>query len=500
MAQYAKYFVDIVRSWAKNLVERDGLHVNDPVTYKVLVDELFSQNGSSLLMDLLGFMDRNTQGRWQQQNAISESELNAVIDAWLRNAVPFIRGEIAKASGRQSQPIGMGMPGGFGYTPPQIVNPTAMMYDSPQRPTSRATSQFGDTLVNDFTSQAEDTSDYELPRQVNLELRKATNAELQATQGGIVEVSNYYTGEHDRTRILTAEISLRVPQNSGHEAARDVFQTAPQEVIRGTHVNIIRYEELFHIPMGYTTFSTLADEVWTAFSKDNGGWREANKVLGTRPRGEWNVLDKSLCQLLNPAMARRIRSSQISIPPIIGISSIDDLASMDDRNANYPVARHPNYWSTFDSVVTSVFKHMFNPKNRIGPEDVHFGDFVHCDDVLFYDNGHSKYDYGVFSERVDRQEFINRMLAENTVVRIPSSVLMTNAIDPRLIARVKKGDQWSQIILHTVNTVGTAMLNKIEYLKRFEVGSVICLEKTGFQPIGQIRIGRTLEEDVVLLP
>jgi len=58
-----------------------------------------------------------------------------------------------------------------------------------------------------------------------------------------------------------------------------------------------------------------------------------------------------------------------------------------------------------------------------------------------------------------------------------------------------------QLLLSKTQTVGTALLGKLDFVKRNEIESVICLDSTVspndyFQ---HINLGRTLDEDIVLI-
>jgi hypothetical protein len=210
-------------------------------------------------------------------------------------------------------------------------------------------------------------------------------------------------------------------------------------------------------------------------------------------------MDKALCRLINPSINRRMRSSDDPRALILGIENLDDLSVMDDRNANFAIAKHSKYWPTFNKIVEAAVNDLFDPDNVVKPTDVNFGDFVHCKAISFWSDGHSKYDYGTFPERVDQQQFITKMMAANTVVRVPKAAVLTNALDPRLIAKIQAGAPADQTPVHSVNTVGTALLNKVKYLERAEVDAVLCLEQTGWRPLGQLKLGRTLDDDLLLL-
>ena len=210
-------------------------------------------------------------------------------------------------------------------------------------------------------------------------------------------------------------------------------------------------------------------------------------------------MNDALCKILNDAIYRRLRTTPGAI--IEGIESLDDLSTLDDRNSRLTVARHANYWSTFNNLVTLSVERLFDQKALVRPVDVNFGDFIHCDAVQYYADGRSKYDYGTFTEKVDRDHFIEKILETNTVIRIPRTIILTNALDPRLVSDVQRLNDPRGILLNTINTVGTTLIDMLDYPKRDTIEGVVCLEKGGSPDryCERINLGRTLDSDLTLL-
>ena len=173
---------------------------------------------------------------------------------------------------------------------------------------------------------------------------------------------------------------------------------------------------------------------------------------------------------------------------------------MDDRNAEFAVATHSQYRTTFNTIVACAVDNLFNPENRVGPEDEHSDDFLRCDEIVFYADVRSMCDYGSFEERLDPRASVQRRMAMNTLVRVPRAAIMTNALDPRLVAKVKQSKPNEQILLRDVNTVGSVLIASLDYLKRSDAQTVICLDQVRrFRSFELIKIGVSLDGDLLLL-
>ncbi|CAK9254162.1 unnamed protein product [Sphagnum jensenii] len=118
---------------------------------------------------------------------------------------------------------------------------------------------------------------------------------------------------------------------------------------------------------------------------------------------------------------------------IEGIDMIDDLRDLDDRESRLKVTHHTNYLSLFNAIAKKAFTDVLMPSHLIREDDINFGDFVNCDDVEIFLDGRTKYDYGTFPEKQDRNAFIAAMMKKHTVLRIPTTMIFTNALDLRLL-------------------------------------------------------------------
>jgi len=494
---YTQYFVDITRNAVKILVDRGNTAQIAPQVYDALLKNLWSQNGSTpLLENLLQTVDQITRGAWRSQG-IDPVQLVELVRPWTRATLDRIGEQLrATQTPQYQQPGGQQMQPNYGYQS-NAMSPTNNIYAKVSGPAQVQTAP--PPIIDIPAIDTSDTSAFQSTGQkIVFDLLPASNAEFQQPANGILKIADFCNGEYQNTRVMTSEITVRVPQNNAIDAAKLVFRNAPQEVIRGQFANVMFYNELFHLTMSYNNFATVANAVWEEFSKENN-WRAGIRVLNSRTKGEWEVMNRALSRLLDDMIYRRLRTSVIGIS-ILGIDGLDDLMALDDRNADYKTMRHKEYWPTFNNIVNSCMTELFDPENRIGPDDANFGDFIHCHAVDYYANGHSKYDYGTFKDAVDRKAFIDQMLTTSTVIRISRAAIFTNAMDPKLVAQIQRGKPADQTLLHTINSVGTVLLGKVEYLKRGDVETIICMQQqNGTQTYDQIRVGRTLDYDIALL-
>ncbi|MDR3400967.1 MAG: hypothetical protein P4L99_00595 [Chthoniobacter sp.] len=497
-----KYFVDMARNTVKMLAERDQVKSKTPQVYQALINNLFMPQRSLLLNDLLFFLDQQTQGRWL--TGFGVEQLAGFVQPWMNSMLAYINRDVQQQSGgfgQQPMLSGGRQTYGFGFQSQFNANLPPVRYDTGSRRTEQSAVTPASTPIttpgNAPSLSIEVNSNYDLGAPPELHLCKASNAELPQTTSGVLRVSKYFLGEYEKKRVVTSEITLRVPQNNASDAVQLVFNTAPQEVVRGLFANVVLYDELFYLPTGYQEFLSIAKPVWEAYSKDNN-WRDALKVLNSRTKSEWELINQALTPILDGLIYRRIRANEQGIA-IYGIENLEDLSDMDDRTSKYAVTWHSKYWSVFNSVVNRAIEDLFDPENLIGPDDKNFGDFVHCDKIAFYENERSKFDYGTFDEKVDQRAFIDRLMASNTVLRMNRAAILTNAMHSGLIARVNQCEPPKQMLQRDVNTVGTELIGGLDYLHRGNVETVLCLEQGSNTSCGQINIGMTLDDDVVLL-
>lgn len=488
-----QHAISIARRQVKLLVDRAQINTVAPELYQKFVDALYAPQRSTPPHSVIQVLYQEAQDK-SHSPTIARGRIMEVLRAWTNQEQPR-----TQAAYLQPASVGDGKVG-FGQQLTRILHPTATIYKFDQQQSSPdqqtfTTDPFVMEGVGCLMSADTLSADYNLGRLISL--HKASNADLPQAINNQLSIRNYCTGEFEKQRLITSEITLKLAQNSAADAAELTYRCAPREVVRGMFANVILYHELVYIPIGYKEFHSIAQPAWEAFNKENN-WRATLEVLNTRSVGEWKIMSKALCRLLNDLIFRRIRADTPGMM-LISIEDLQKLSEMDDRNAGSPVARHTKYWQTFNKIVGNAIDHLFNPENLIGPDDDNFGDFVKCSKVVFYAEGRSKYDYGTFAESVDRKAFIDKIMATNTVVRVPRTAILTNALDPRLVAQVSHFKPTEQLLFPGVNTVGTTLISKLDYLKRGDVQSLICLDQSDSKSQEIIRLGITLDDTLVLL-
>ena len=491
------YIQQAILAAVKDILDRSSV-VNATALYQTLLGNLNTYN-SDVQNDLWRQLDGRIGSQWRQ--GVHQQSLDPVLRDWLRQTLPQIENYLNQQRSQVQQ--GYGQQVGYGSPAPAYnVSPTSRIYtgDTPQH--AHPMQQMVSPTMVDSTQMSDNRfSGYDLGRDVVFDLHRVPGAELPKTDTTILSIdSGYRVGGFENERVSTCDITLNLAQNDVGSAARLVYDYAPQELIRGTFANVIRFNELFHLPIGYRLFNEISIAVNEAYSsKEKEDWRTACEALSLRTISEWRLIDKALAKLLSKVYYRRLRTSAGA--SIDGIDSIEDLNTLDDRNSQLKTTKHSNYWSVFNTLTSLVTEHLFNAKSIIHPSDPNFGDFVFCSAVVHYSSGKSKYDYGTFQERVDRQSFIEQMMVNNTVIRIPRVIILTNALDKRLVARVKPGGVDNNILLNTVNSIGTTLIEKLDSPKRETTEALICLDK-GVSPDSYmeiINLGRTLDNDLVLL-
>jgi hypothetical protein len=482
------YFFSQAVDTVKALCDRAALGQKDSQLYSLLLSQLATP-GSDLQRSLWATLDKNTNGQWQA-TGITEQTVVGIVRPWTQEAVAFTARMLNRQPVQPVQspsfnmsnmaPVGGSMFGNtFGSAPqPQPTMQTFGQAGSQQAPSMSTT--------------------YELAKPPIFDLQRMSAADIDQPSNKLIQIGTCFTGEYEKTRLLAAEMSLHIAQNTADAAAAIIFDEAPQELIRGTFAHVVYYQKLFHIPGPHADFCSIADAIWPDYQRDQN-WNAALTTLNRRLMSDYTVINKALTAVLNDLILRRIRPSSRDTPGIARIDGLEDLSAMIDRASEIPVTKHKNYWTVLNHIVKYAIEILFNPKNRIDPDDPNFGDFIHCNGVKYYAGGKSKFDYGTFDTKEIQVEFIKAMLQRSTVIRLPRAMVFTNAIDPQLIARVRAGARDSHVLLHEINTVGTSLLDKLHPLKTAELDVVVCTETSGIRTFTPVVIGRTLDDEVALI-
>ena len=501
-SQQSGYFLNAVLAAVKDIVDRSPVSQNQ-LLYQTLLTNLHAPN-SSVQNSLWNFLDQKIGQNWR--NGVHQQTLEPLLREWL---VRIILPQIENYLMQQQQQMSYTQQPGGGYGMPQVsynTSPTSGIYGvggtTPQQPAYQPPQVPNSPIIIPNSIQNVPSNiGFDLGREVMFELTRVNSIEIPKVEGGIINIDgSYRIGEFEKERVSTIDISLTLAQNDAISAGKIVYDLAPQEVIRGIFANVVKYNELFHIPIGYKQFLEITATINDAYiNKERSDWRTAIEALSRLTRSEWRIMDKALTCLLNKLYYRRLRTTSGAV--IEGIDSLDDLTELDDRNSKLKVTKHTNYWSVFNTLTTLAIESVLDTKGLIHPGDKNFGDFINCSSVIFYSGGRSKYDYGTFQERIDTVKFIEQMMMNNIVIRVPRAIIVTNAIDSKLVSHIKSGTGSGGVLFKSINSIGTSLIEKIEYPKRDTIEGILCLEK-GVSPnqyLERINLGRTLDQDFILI-
>ena len=507
-----RYYIDSVLNLVKGLVDASRVPRENQLLYTTFLQNLYNvpvEDQRSLQANMISYLEQRTNGAWR--GGMHQQDIVATLKPWVVEALRFTESTLPVQPQYGNPQFNQPQGGSMSYVSPS-VNPTSRIYGGGDVDTRQAQPlppiQFqSDTTMNTSRAQ-EDTvvsdSAFFPGQNVEFFLQMTPTVEFSRTpKDKILYFQEYKTCDYKGERLLTTDIRILVSQNSTREVGLYVYENAPQEVIRGIYVTVVRYNELFHIPMGYKQFCAILKSVTDLKTeKPESTWRDVVRLLSKRSQEEWRSISSAFCRLYNPIIYRRFHTS--SNATIGDIDSMDDLFTFDNRKCELTVVKDNAFLNHFLMLTELIFNTLFDQKALISPTDKHFGDFINCDDVIFYSDtdARSKYDYGTYAEKVDRDHFVENLLAENTVIRVPRTIVLTNALSPGLISRIRRrGPESQRVYFKEVNTVGTELLSRVDIFRNGCPDRVICMEK-GSPPeqfLEQINIGRTLQGDLLFL-
>jgi hypothetical protein len=514
----SQYLLNNVFSIIKQLMDAQQIGYKNPALYQTLLGNVQNQN-SELFRDLMQFMNQNSGGAFAQ-GGLHQQQLTQLLQKWTTGALNYIDAQMQRQGvGYNQQPQGGMMFGGGGsghqynYNQPQgfmTPNTTAGLYDStpqgaPQPPAPPPIIQTAPEPINIIPEREPSMDTFDLGRTVSFRLMSGDTLQHHPKPGNVVETSNYREGDFEQTRISTIDIELNTAENSAWEAVGKALAWSPNEVMRGLYANVIEYKEIVHIPMKYSEFVRIAQELGKLFYSEEKGrgpkdWREVVTVIGTKfSRGEHKVFEDAILRFLNPSIFKFLRTSGSDV--IEHIDGLDDLKELDDPRSKLAVAKHSLYQATLNEMVTRAIDTILHPSHLIGPDDINFGDFVHCDKIEFWSDGRSKYDYGTFENKADRLKFIDGMMEQNTVLRVSKNVIVTNAIDAMAARNIANFRASDSINMDRIQNVGCKLILELDQIRRGEIECVVCIDKDEGTLASSrvIHLGRTLDGQHVLV-
>ncbi len=492
--QFTNALVNSVRQLIDS-AQSGSLYQQFPTVYRFILDNLTNPM-SQLHQSAVGYIDQSRPG-WRA-TGITPADFMFVLKPWTEQVV----NQILSQQPRQP-PVGYQPHVGWGQAaPPPYPNPqnagaaTGTLWDSPVA----AAQPTAPPIIPAFSSASpSQAAPLDSGKDIMFNLRQTSTGDFDLKPNAMVQLISYYTADYERQRMNSTAITLLTAENTALDAAVLAFDQAPQEAVRGIYANLVHYHELWHVPADTAIFRKIRDMMGGLYFKTKD-WAEAIRVLEVDySRSEWMMMNKLLVALFNQEIYRRFRADDGAL--IEGIDELGHLHLLADKRSTLTLTHHANYWPTLNAVIERVFDMVLRPAHLV-ERDTHFGDFIHCDGVVAFKDGHSKYDYGALTA-IDRDEFCSEMVASNTVLRIPRTLLFTNAIDPRLVQQVQRQSPKQMFFIDSIKNPGLTLLEKLDLeAQRVEIDAVVCFEKgaTTKPMLKQLNLGTTLDRRMILLP
>lgn len=502
--------IDMIAGTARSIVDRSDAPYKNPTVCNTFVNGIYAP-GSPLNREMLTVIDQATYGRWK--NGINPSDVEQILRPWIRKVLSDLT---IQQGGMQQQPnvYYPQQQQGYTYPPPQndsvgyIYHSVGGNRDtSQQQPVSMPVSARAENPTEIRPASPEVSMQaFHDPNTINVELLERP-LHVREDPTGIVKLGAYREDTNNRIRLSSTDVTMVVAENNINDAAAKAIKNMPSDVSRGIYANVVSYKELLHIPMKTETFRKLTEKLFEVsglggdgVAKGNNWWRDVVGAMGSLTISEYKALETVLLTILNPLIFRLLRTSQNAF--IAGIEELKDLHELDDPRSKLVVTQHTHYLHCLNAIVCMSFQQMLDPRNLVGPDDKNIGDFIHCDQIEFYRDGRSKYDYGTFDDVGSRKAFINEMMETNTVLRVPRKFILTNAFDTRMVGLIRNYRGEDQLVINKINNLGCKLIQILVSAKaNHVVDGVVCLgdTKETIDVKQLINVGCTLDGDVVLL-
>ena len=417
------------------------------------VHQLIIQQASSLLNpnnpaagSILNDLANLVQSRYTEQqlvnNGVNPLELGQFLTPWVTNFCQLIAAEIQRTQ-QQQQPTSFG---GFGQqvsapmntaniygatvlptvAPPvveppiQLVSPTKPKY--PGHPDSE---KILETLVNNTQLWDETTGNFDPPRS------KA------------VSVDTYKTCRKGDIRLSYTKFNYKICENDSLSMYQRMSKLIAGEYFRGWWLHHVIGKQFLHIPMATETFLELSTRATESYKEER--WSGIFREIERGTMADWNTLSRSLSHYFSSRLRTVIRKDGTGLRGINALSDITDLRHPTKTNKSN---QHQNYTMRLDQALNRLFATLFNPENIITIDDPHIGDLINCDDISYYKDGFTKYDYGTFDDKGDRKVLLKEILGKNTVLRLPLEFMVTNALSGEDLSRLLDVDNPETLYPH----------------------------------------------------
>ena len=252
--------------------------------------------------------------------------------------------------------------------------------------------------------------------------------EFEERLGNGITKRTYEVAEYQRGRV--AWISVDVEDRAAHkiDIVRRLITRLPTEAMRGQFVIHANWHQLVAIPEVSTdAFLKLRDQVKAAMN--NSGWRDA-LIWPNISHRHGKLIEQVVVSEINRYLKRVLRRST-ALSEMLWIQSISDLDELTDVEFKHPITSEGRYDRVVKDIINTVIKNIFVDESAVADAGNGLGDVIQCEGIPWYKNGMTKYDIASPNiSETDRKQAVAEMLAAGTVLRLPRSMVFTNAIDP----------------------------------------------------------------------
>lgn len=262
-------------------------------------------------------------------------------------------------------------------------------------------------------------------------------------------VTSYMMGESADARASFTVVEDAVPATAPLDIARHLFQTLPPDYLRGTYAVVCSWTQLVTVNVGLETYRNTASDVLKAYRTTAGGtesvngtnWAAAFEVLQKGPYGTVKAIGNAVKDRLNERLFHRLRIGSTGEGPILDV--LEEVTQISGATWKMgELTDHPLYHSTLRDEIKATLEDMFNPTHIAsvqGDRDEGFGIYAIAKGVQSNTPGIHPYAYGELND-ADRHALIQRVLERNTVIKIPRSLVFTNAVaNPSVLGFARDG-------------------------------------------------------------
>ncbi len=241
---------------------------------------------------------------------------------------------------------------------------------------------------------------------------------------GLEIIETPWTSTINQVRLALTNFKSRRIESSAFDAYRDLEHMLSDGMKRGYWVHRLLYTMTGHIDMPTTTFTTIRDAIRKIYVEQK--WRGVLKVLQDQSQGVWSKIDNYLVARLNDAFLMRLRLEN-DMGVTVSIDSISDLVDLCDPHFTSPLSEHPAFADLLDRTIDKIMVETFLHDTVALPDRRSLTALMKCRQVEYFNGSTTKFDYGILENKA-KNELIDSLFANNTVLTVPRCLLATNTL------------------------------------------------------------------------